>query len=226
MIFLTGDTHIPYDVEKLNFPEGKKLTKNDYVIVLGDFGILWAGDSSYQRFKEWRRWFEKRKFTTLWIDGNHENHEWLNSLDVSEWNGGKVHVLSDSIIHLMRGQVFNIEGHTFFTMGGAASIDKHLRTEGLSWWREELPSHEECKEGLMNLAEHGDKVDYILTHTCPKFLIVPMFQATPLKDCATDYFNVVQETVEYKRWYFGHWHTDKDYGKFSCLYSRVVRLEE
>lgn len=41
MIYITGDTHIPYDVTKLTtkaFPEQKKLTKNRYVLICGDFG--------------------------------------------------------------------------------------------------------------------------------------------------------------------------------------------
>ena len=43
-VFVTGDTHIPIDVKKLNsdnFLEEKELTKDDYVIVAGDFGLLW-----------------------------------------------------------------------------------------------------------------------------------------------------------------------------------------
>ena len=45
MIYITGDTHIPYDVTKLTtkaFPEQKKLTKNDYVLICGDFGGVWT----------------------------------------------------------------------------------------------------------------------------------------------------------------------------------------
>jgi len=41
MIFITGDTHIPIDVQKLNdksFPKQKELTERDYLIICGDFG--------------------------------------------------------------------------------------------------------------------------------------------------------------------------------------------
>ncbi len=44
MIYITGDVHIPVDIKKLstkNFPKQKELTKNDYVIILGDFGGVW-----------------------------------------------------------------------------------------------------------------------------------------------------------------------------------------
>ena len=44
MIYITGDTHIPLDISKLNtthFPQQSEMTKDDFVIVLGDFGLYW-----------------------------------------------------------------------------------------------------------------------------------------------------------------------------------------
>ncbi len=104
MIYLTGDTHIPIDISKLNtisFPEQKQMTREDYVIVLGDFGPLWHEDATY---RHWLDWLEKKNFTLLWLDGNHENHDWIERLPVTEWHGGKVHVIAENVIHLMRGQ--------------------------------------------------------------------------------------------------------------------------
>lgn len=43
-IFLTGDKHFPAEYKYLSFkhwPLGRELTRNDYVIILGDFGICW-----------------------------------------------------------------------------------------------------------------------------------------------------------------------------------------
>ena len=147
LIFLTGDTHIPYDISKLNrkwFPEQKNLTRNDYVIVLGDFGLYWHSNASY---KHWRDWFQSKPFTILWLDGNHENFDWIESMEVTEWHGGKVHQ-DGNIIHLMRGQVYTIEGKKFFVMGGAASTDKECRRVGVSWWEQEIPSYKEEMEAL------------------------------------------------------------------------------
>ena len=106
-------------------------------------------------------------FTILFIDGNHENFEPLNSYPVEVWNGGKVHRISYSIIHLMRGQVFMIESKSFFTFGGALSFDKGRRIEGKSWWKEEMPTPEDYKEALINLATVNYDVDYIVSHDCP-----------------------------------------------------------
>lgn len=225
-IYLTGDTHCPLDVEKLNtklFPAQKGMTREDFVIVLGDFGLLWHEDREY---RWWKRWFEEKPFTLLWLDGNHENHDWIDSLPVSEWCGGKVHKISDNIIHLMRGQVFRIDDKDFFVFGGAASHDKEIRREGISWWSREEASWAEQNEGLDNLAKHGNSVDYILTHTCPDSLIRPMFGATPYPTPTGNYLDCIAETLNrYTRWFFGHWHTEKDYGKYSAMYNSVRNVD-
>ena len=224
MIWLTGDTHIPIDVEKLNtrnFPEQKQMTRDDYLIVLGDFGLLWHPDREYLW---WKRWLEGKNFTLLWLDGNHENHEWIDSLPVSDWHGGKVHVISPNIIHLMRGQIFTIENKTFFVFGGAASYDKEQRREGISWWAREEASYAEQNEGLDNLAEQNNQVDYILTHTCPSELIAPMFHASPNPTTTGNYLDHIARTVSFKHWYFGHWHMSKNFGKYTVLYNTIEKL--
>ena len=45
MIYITGDCH--QDFERFitsNFPEQKEMTKEDYVIICGDFGGVWNKD--------------------------------------------------------------------------------------------------------------------------------------------------------------------------------------
>ena len=165
MIFITGDTHGNLDYKKLNvdnFPIQKKLTKRDYVIVVGDMGVIW--DDNDEILMEY---YNSKKFTTLFIDGNHENFDKLNNYKIEKWNGGNVHKISDSIIHLMRGQIFEIEGLKFFTFGGANSIDKKYRKEGISWWPEELPNEEEYLSAYKNLEKCDYKVDIVLTHSAP-----------------------------------------------------------
>ena len=120
-VWITGDTHGDW-INRLNvdsFPEQKEMTKDDYVIICGDFGI-W--DNS-KREKYNLNWLDDKPFTTLFVSGNHENYDILDSLEMSEWHGGLVNFVRKSDIHLMRGQVFNIEDKTFFTFGGASSHD-------------------------------------------------------------------------------------------------------
>ncbi|WP_019639179.1 metallophosphoesterase [Paenibacillus fonticola] len=139
-MYITGDLHGYIDISKLNskrFPQNSRLTKEDLVIIAGDFGLVWDNKNDE---KYWRKWLNNKNFTTLFIDGNHENHNMLDSYPVEYWNGGKVHIINDSIIHLMRGQVFTINGYKIFTFGGANSHDKEHRRENYNWWAREMPS--------------------------------------------------------------------------------------
>ena len=175
-------------------------------------------------------YWDKMPWTTLFIDGNHENHAALDSYPVEEWHGGKIHRITDSIIHLMRGQIFNIEGTTFFTFGGAESTDKEYRTENLSWWARELPSAAEYEEALLNLDKCGGKVDYILTHCAPESYLnrsgMPGMYYRSSNEL-TDFFDAVMRSskVDFKGWYFGHYHSDQNFDKFHLLYDSVMELE-
>lgn len=123
MIYVTGDTHGEYGrFSKRKFQKtGIELTEKDYVIVCGDFGLCWERNATFLYECDL---FKRRPFTVLWVQGNHENYDMISEFPVEEWNGGKVrHIVRDKVILLERGQVFTIEGKTFFTFGGAASHD-------------------------------------------------------------------------------------------------------
>lgn len=251
MIYITGDIHTEW-MKRLrleSFPEQRELTKQDFVLILGDFGI-W--DNS-KREKYNLDWLESRSFTTLFVSGNHDNYDILDGLPVNEWNGGKVNFIRPSVIHLKRGQVFEIDGKTFFTFGGASSHDisagilepsdpdfkkkkKQLdkdpyalyRINHISWWERELPSKEEMDEGLSNLKSHGNRVNYIITHSPCTSLLKKMDEGAGLyqSDYLTDYLQLVKETVEYDHFLFGHMHINKTFKeeKSSCLYEQIIRI--
>lgn len=226
MIYVTGDIHGGFDIHKLSSKElrsaGLRIKKDDYVIVCGDFGLVWDNKPE-ERY--WRKWLDEKPWTTLFVDGNHENFELLNTYPVEEWHGGRIHRISEKIVHLMRGNVFSLEGASFFTFGGAASHDKEWRLPGLSWWPEELPSDEELRQANDVLTLCNNQVDYIISHCAPS-LIQGRLNPTYKTDRLTEYFEYVRETVKFKRWYFGHYHEDVDFDDgFSCLLDRVLPLE-
>lgn len=168
-IFVTGDVHgiAEYGASRFSsrsWPLGCTLTRDDVVIVAGDFGFIWGGSNTD---KYWLDWFESKPWTTCFVDGNHENHRLLAELPVREWNGGLVHEVRPHVLHLMRGEVFDIAGTTVLTMGGAASHDKQWRQEGKTWWPEEMPSESETEHCLDTLDRVGWKVDYVVTHEAP-----------------------------------------------------------
>lgn len=223
MIYITGDTHIPIDINKLsvsNFSEQKHLTKRDYVIICGDFGGIWnhSAEKIY-----WLEWLNDKSFTTLFVDGNHENFDMLNNqYPVENYLGGKVHKITTSIYHLMRGHVFTINNLKFFTMGGAVSHDKKYRKEGKSWWSQEMPSDEEYDLAIKNLDRHNWKVDYIITHCAPDSI------QNKIDDCyehnkLTNFLETVKINCQYKKWYFGHYHIDKDIDdKHIAIYYNII----
>ncbi len=229
MLYLTGDTHGTIEIGKLSRAnlavERVEPGEGDFVIILGDFGLVFAPDGQSAEERWWLKWLDKKPWTTLFIDGNHENFARLNALPEEEWRGGRVHRVSESVLHLMRGQVFEIDGRSFFTMGGAASHDRQFRKEGRSWWPEELPSEEELARADAALDGCGRRVDYMLTHCAPT-LVQGRINPTFLPDRLTEYLQHVRDTTEFGRWYFGHYHIDREYDDgFCALYDCVVPIE-
>lgn len=228
MIYVTGDTHADSDSKKL-FDFAKRhpeLTKSDFVIIAGDFGGVWSAKT----LEDDLNYFGRLPFTLLFVDGNHENFDLINSYPVEIWNGGKVHKIRPDIIHLMRGQIFEIEGKTIFTFGGATSIDKAFRREGFSWWPQELPTFEELDEGLANLKRYNYTVDYLITHSCgQRALTYPQLRITAgikIASPESQLLSNFEDIVNFKHWYFGHFHIDaKLSDKFTALMHEVVRLD-
>ena len=102
MIYITGDCH--QDFRRFStriFPEQKEMTKEDYVIICGDFGGVWNKGEESREEKHLMDWLEGKSFTTLFVDGNHENFDRLYGYPVEEWHGGRVHKIRPSVIHMM-----------------------------------------------------------------------------------------------------------------------------
>lgn len=246
MIYATGDTHGNFQRFGMKFfPEQRSMARSDYMIICGDFGGLW--DNS-KKEKYWLDWLEDKPFTTLFVDGNHENFELLNSLPKTEWHGGNVHVVRPHILHLTRGQVFEIDGYTFFTMGGASSHDisdgildpedphfeedywlkrrmrQMFRVKGVSWWPEELPNDEEYREADRNLSHIGWKVDYIITHCAPTS-IVKQLDSLYAHDRLTEYHQKVKRFCDFHYWLFGHYHDNRKIDdRFILLWEQMVQV--
>jgi hypothetical protein len=207
MVFITGDTH--GDPGRLSKSALKDLSAGDTLIVCGDFGFIWDRSKSEQKFL---KALSKRKYNICFIDGTHENFDLLGGYPLSVWNGGKVHQISDNIFHLMRGQIFEIDGLKIFTMGGGESPDLDSRMEDNPWVKYEIPSKEELLEGAANLEEHDCKIDIIVTHepsaTIKGFLKLSESDAIRLTTLNA-YFDELSKCSEFSRWFFGSLHMDK-----------------
>ena len=201
------------------------LLEGDTLLVTGDFGYLYRNDAYERRIL---REMEELPFTVCFCDGNHENFPALYEYPVEEFCGGRIHRLGRNICHLMRGQVFTMEGKRLFTMGGAYSVDRYMLREGLTFWREELPSGEEYREAANNLDTAGFAVDYILTHTAPRRVIGWLGHRSDVHGQELEGFlDWVMAEVRYERWFFGHWHEDRVLDTHHrALWYDLVRADE
>lgn len=253
MIYITGDCHARW-ADKFStyaFPEQKEMTRDDFVIVCGDFGI-WQ-DTKSERY--WLNWLEEKPFTLLFVDGNHENFDRLygDEFEVVDFHGGKAHKIRENVYHLIRGHVFNICGKTIFAFGGAGSHDiqdgildrddfvdeddflrtlrewrikdKWFRVNHDSWWEQEMPNQEEMDFGLKTLENHNNKVDYIISHCCPQEVASIFSNGSYKPDALTLYFNDISQRVDFSKWFFGHYHDNMQIlDKYYLLYEQIVRI--
>ena len=193
-IYITGDMH--GDIGRFSeicLDSENNLREHDKLIVCGDFGFIWYNSRDHtgktadnSQLDE----LSKKPYEILFVDGNHENFNELYSYPEIEKYGASVHKIRDNIYHLERGRIYNIAGNTFFTFGGAYSIDKAYRKQNISWWPHELPTNEEYKRAINSLKAAGNKVDYIITHTCPGEIVKLMLH----KITSPEEYELLQET--------------------------------
>ena len=252
-IYVTGDCHGDWQRFSTRFfPQQKEMTRNDYMIVCGDFG-LWH-DTAEERY--WLDWLEEKNFILCFVDGNHENFDRLYSDEFAEVDfcGGKAHKIRENIYHLERGYVYTICDKKIFAFGGASSHDiddgildrndyktksefnrvyrqyqserKMFRVNHVSWWKEELPSNEEMARGIENLEKVGWDVDFVITHCSPQTIASIISNGFFKSDSLTLYFNgLLDKKLKFKHWFFGHYHGEKSVmGKFHLLYYSMKQI--
>ena len=219
MLYITGDIH----GDLMRFLP--TLTEQDYVLVCGDFGIPWGRMGaqngrllqgqpiSYKDGKKLKQ-LAKLKATFLFVDGNHENFDLLESFEEREWHGGRVHVIQENVLHLMRGEVFTLGSINFLAFGGARSVDKYWREPHLSWWEQETATEQDYQNAIKNLTRVHNKVDYVFSHTAPGHFLMPYTNELGFNPLASPDFTMtilsqLYRRLEWKCWYFGHFHINK-----------------
>lgn len=240
MIYITGDTHGNFTRFSTDgFPGQRAMTKDDFVIIAGDFGGVWRQKQDAEE-RYWLKWLNDKRFTTLWVDGNHENYARLNSdeFETVDFCGGRAQRIQGSVYRLLRGQIYTIEGKRFFTFGGAASHDiddgildpadfpnpelfklrcrrwreerRMFRVKGVSWWPEEMPDEAQRQAGLEALKAVDFNVDYVITHCLPHDLVSMLGGCVYYPDALTLYFNdLLHRGLRFEKWYCGHYHTNR-----------------
>lgn len=138
------------------------------------------------------------------VDGNHENFDYLESLPREEWNGGSVHRLTDHILHLERGNIYKIDGVTFFVLGGCAkSVTDH-----------------EIARAYENLRKYRFQVDYVLTHDYYK-----KRTGTAPRLSFEGLIDFIDNHVTYRQWYCGHHHVNRKLDeKHTVVYDQLTAV--
>lgn len=256
-IWITGDIHgepnwrlsTKFFPQQCEFGDDKS---ENVVIILGDFGVIWGSEETVKE-TYWLNWLEKKPFTVVFIDGNHDNIPRLDSFPEVEWCGGVVNKIRSNIFRLKRGEVYTIQGKKFFAFGGARSHDiqdgildpadyssreefervhrewtfscKYFRVKNETWWEEELPTEAEMQHGLDNLEKHDWCVDYILSHTPSTSIVKALRGNRGEPDVLTDYLDKIRSLTEFKVHFAGHMHVTQVIGdKDILLYGDFVSL--
>ena len=222
MVYLTGDIH--GDPERVvQFCLSMKPRRTDTIILLGDVAANYTGG---QRDEWVKQTLEKLKIHILCVHGNHEMRpSTIESYKLKEWCGGMVWY-EEAYPHLLfakDGEIYTIEGKSYLDIGGAYSVDKSYRIErNYGWWADEQPS-EEIKRYVESQIEKVKRVDYVLSHTCPfkyepREAFLNFIDQSTVDDSTERWLDKIEETLEYKLWFCGHWHIDKRIDKMHFLF--------
>ena len=253
-LFLTGDTHID-DINRFKrnrFEEYDSLTKDDYMIILGDFGVPWITHKNddinniSESDKKIIDFYNQCPWTTLVVPGNHENYYNLSLYQNTDFKFSadgktKVKKISDSIFILNNG-FYEFDDRLFYVFGGGTSIDRHHRIENVSWWKEEVPTHLELEKHFLDFINFGRIPNYILSHTphskcinsLNDLLNFHIIDHNAKKCPVSNYLNEIINYInrkdvynEYKLNFCGHLHIDKMLKecKTLILYQSIIDIK-
>lgn len=226
MIYITGDKHADFK-DVFYFCYANKTTIKDTLIVLGDAGInYYTNEKDYMLKNSLLQY----PITIFCIHGNHEERpENIKSYKTKEFHNGIVYYEEDypNILFAKDGEVYDFNNHKVLVIGGAYSVDKHFRLAmGYNWYESEQPNEKTKIKVKNTLKKLNNKVDIILSHTCPyKYLPKEMFLAgidQSTVDYSTEYFlDEIEESTNYNLWYCGHYHTDKRVDKIIFMFHKI-----
>lgn len=232
MFYITGDTH--GDFSRLyHFCDLVNPSRNDVLIVLGDAGLNYYGGSRDKKLKS--RVSRCYPITLFCVHGNHEMRPWETGLDYKEkdFYGGTVYYEEafPNILFAKDGEIYNFPTESgtksCLVIGGAYSVDKYYRLKcGYAWFESEQPSNDTKKYVEDQIAKAGKKVDVVLSHTCPlKYepteVFLPMIDQSSVDKTTEEWLGEIEGFLDYKKWYCGHYHTNKAIDKMEFLFEII-----
>jgi hypothetical protein len=229
MVYVTGDTHGDLG-EVFYWCCENHTTKDDIVIILGDVGLNYYGG---RRDEQQKNLMAHCDVTLFCLQGNHEKRpEHVPGYHLQYFHGGAVFVQDKypNILFPVDGECFDFDGKKAVVCGGAYSVDKFYRlARGWSWFEDEQPDDARKARTEATLAAMDNRVDYILTHTCPlRHEPVEVFlggiDQSQVDDSTERWLETVEKHNKFTRWYCGHFHTEKNSEKVTFLFHSFVTL--
>lgn len=240
-IYITGDKHGDYaSVSEFCFQF--QTTKEDLLIVLGDNGINYFGESAMIK-----KQLESLPITFMMIRGNHdmrpsEDLGYHIKFIKTDTYSGMFLVQDDypSLLFACDGGFYTLKDKEAFVIGGAYSPDKDWRLkmqqEGYlqyRWFADEQLSKEErstIRSTLDDACRHQKTIDYFLTHTCPyKYkpvdMLSPNFNQAEIDETMELWLDEIENSVPCQKWYCGHWHIDRVINKMCFMYHAIIPLD-
>lgn len=100
---------------------------------------------------------------------------------------------------------------SIFCIGGALSIDKHLRTEGWDWWADEELSYKEFLQLIQTYEEVKPRV--VVSHECPEDVMTRVLHSKnkfkyDIPSITRQFFDNLMHVHKPDLWIHGHWHFD------------------
>lgn len=244
MIYITGDTHGSFErfAKIKDFCKEHGTTIKDTMIILGDSGINYYEDARDNQLKDF---IVTIPITFFCIHGNHEQR--AECLIPYKFRYGNEYYFTISeeqypnIQFALDDYSYVIEGKTFIVYGGGYSVDKEMRLmmqdagySGYKYWENELPSDEIINEwrqsiqAIKNIYFYSNPI--ILSHTCPKKYtpyeaFLPNIDQSKVDTRLEEFLDEVEETLDYRDWYCGHFHINKNIDKIHFLFDNIVEVK-
>lgn len=227
--YITGDCHGDFSKIK-TFCRLYDTSLDDVLIVLGDFGLnYWLGKTDIKN----KRKLSQLPITILAIHGNHEARPYeVEGYRESDWHGGIIYVQEEypNLLFAKDGEIYDLGGKKCIAIGGAYSVDKFYRLMmGRAWFESEQPT--EAIKGYVErkLDQAEWKVDYVFSHTCPlKYeptdLFLEFIDQSQVDKSTEEWLSDIEKRLDYDKWYFGHYHGNRELDKAEMLYEEIKEL--
>lgn len=215
-LFMTGDTHGDFDF-LAGWCRNNETTYEDILIILGDAGINYYGPTQKKELAL-KEMIKDCPITLLCVRGNHEDRPEdrpeLGLGDVGIGDEVYLDIRYPNIWYAQDGGEYNIIGKKILTIGGAYSVDKFYRiSRGWKWVANEMLNSDERANILDKV--YDKEYDIVCTHTCPidwepvDLFLSGIDQNSVPKDMER-FLTDVKRYITYKKWYFGHYHADRE----------------